>query len=57
MTDKELAELKRVIKTMPLADLTKVKQEISAELDARHGKRKYSPEVEWNRLTTRSGTG
>lgn len=53
MTEKELKELRALVGKMPVEDLTRLKQTISAELDARHGKRKYSPEIPWRELTKR----
>lgn len=53
MTEPEKREFEKLLRSMPLADLTNAKRLISAELDARQGKRKYSPEIPWRELTTR----
>jgi len=52
MTDKEKSELKRLLASMPVGDLTQAKQMISSELDQREGRKKFKP-VRWDlpRLT------
>jgi hypothetical protein len=52
MTDRERNELKRLLASMQLADLTIAKQLISHELDQREGRKKFRP-VRWDlpRLT------
>jgi hypothetical protein len=53
MTERDKNELKRLLASMPLADLTTAKQMISSELDQRQGRQKFRPE-QWNpHLSTR----
>ena len=53
MTDRELAELKKLLAQMPVDDLTVAKRLLSQELDSRSGKTKFQPHRWDPELTTR----
>ena len=53
MNERDKNELKRLLASMPLADLTIAKKLIGHELDQREGRQKFRPE-QWNpHLSTR----
>ena len=54
MTERETAEMKKLLEEMPKASLVQLKRLINAELDARPSKRVVFPQTAWNDLMTRN---